>query len=655
MLVKLANLWIAVLAISLSDLVLGRERWLERDNRPIFLYPRRYIEEQDSVLTKLLGACPGEVCGNLTAQAVTSLLAAQPECSQQDTADAIIDASNQFDATVQANMIAIAIEYRQAEKNTPPDFSTDPPTLRNSVFCMKAPKNPQLNGLVQTQDPNNDPDLFFDPATQSTVRKGEQLNTFPFGQTDVSPPSPAAPTEPSFDDFSDVFVVNDEATAETATACATRITVYVGGGSDIQPIGPAVTVTYGDMSASPTATPTPTPNGDVGNFGTCTTPQIEFGAGFDGRNETSYRPVDKVSFNHESDQNIDVIIQFICDALSNLCEADQRAQSTCVTARAAASAAPKDTGAQADAFNDAFGVPTGFVDIPARDTSGTPIPGTGSVTGSSSSISLPASTATSASASTATTPSSSNSDGLGDFGSCTVPQIEFGAGFDNRRETSFRPVDRTSYPQSSATDVDTVTRTLCNQLINACGADQVAFATCAAARAAASAAPSRTGAQADAFNAVFGLSTNFVLVQALDTQGQPLGSGNTPTTTERSTSTTRSATSSTPSSTRTSATPTPSANNNGGGNNNNNNDDDGNLQTFSGALGGVEAPPVTDAGNGRFQVQGNTFNNLRDALTRSCDLQVNDCSNAANASGNQGDFTVANCGTQGNRCRAAAN
>lgn len=50
---------------------------------------------------------------------------------------------------------------------------------------MKAPKNPQLNGLVQAQDPNNNPDLFFDPATQSTVRKGEQPNTFPFGQTDM--------------------------------------------------------------------------------------------------------------------------------------------------------------------------------------------------------------------------------------------------------------------------------------------------------------------------------------------------------------------------------------------------------------------------------------------------------------------------------------
>jgi len=34
---------------------------------------------------------------------------------------------------------------------------------------------------VQAQDPANNPDLFFDPATQTTVKKGEQANTFPFG------------------------------------------------------------------------------------------------------------------------------------------------------------------------------------------------------------------------------------------------------------------------------------------------------------------------------------------------------------------------------------------------------------------------------------------------------------------------------------------
>lgn len=97
-------------------------------------------------------------------------------------------------------MIEIAKEYRQAEKNTPPvriqslfcsdclfinccfqDFTTNPPTLRNSVFCQKAPKNPELNGLVQAQDPANDPDIFFDPALKASVTRGSQANTEPFG------------------------------------------------------------------------------------------------------------------------------------------------------------------------------------------------------------------------------------------------------------------------------------------------------------------------------------------------------------------------------------------------------------------------------------------------------------------------------------------
>lgn len=30
---------------------------------------------------------------------------------------------------------------------------------------------------------------------------------------------------------------------------------------------------------------------------------------------------------------------------------------------------------------------------------------------------------------------------IGNFGSCSVPQIEFGVGFDNRKETSFQPAD----------------------------------------------------------------------------------------------------------------------------------------------------------------------------------------------------------------------
>ncbi|KAJ3481508.1 hypothetical protein NLJ89_g12206 [Agrocybe chaxingu] len=184
------GLTLSVLLAFTSEQALGREQWLERDGRAVNLYPRRFGQEQPAVLQKIREACPGQVCGVLAGQAVTPLLAAQPECTQQDMADAIIDASKQFDAATAALMVAAAIEYRQVEKNTPPDFTTNPPSLRNSVFCQKAPKNPELNGLVQAQDPSNDPELFFDPALKATVRRGSQANTSPFG---APPPLPLPP------------------------------------------------------------------------------------------------------------------------------------------------------------------------------------------------------------------------------------------------------------------------------------------------------------------------------------------------------------------------------------------------------------------------------------------------------------------------------
>ena len=51
-------------------------------------------------------------------------------------------------------------------------------------------------------------------------------------------------------------------------------------------------------------------------------------------------------------------------------------------------------------------------------------------------------TLTSSAAIASSTASSTN---IGDFGSCSVPQIEFGVGFDGRKETSFEPVDKSTY------------------------------------------------------------------------------------------------------------------------------------------------------------------------------------------------------------------
>ena len=82
-----------------------------------------------------------------------------------------------------------------------------------------------------------------------------------------------------------------------------------------------------------------------------------------------------------------------------------------------------------------------------------------------------------------------------------------------------------------------------------------------------------------------------------------------------------------------------------------------NLQTFTGNLGGVTAPAVTDLGSGAqpFQVDGNSsFSSLQNALVRSCDVQHNQCANAANSSGNSGDLTVSACGDQQTQCNAQA-
>ena len=131
--------FVALSILSVSEQVLGRERWLERDNKPVFLHPRRFGQEHPAVIDKLSSACAGQVCGVLAGSAISTLLAASGECTQQDKADEIIgiklnyhqyqishpnflivDAAQQFDDTTKQDMINLAIEFRQVEKNTPP-------------------------------------------------------------------------------------------------------------------------------------------------------------------------------------------------------------------------------------------------------------------------------------------------------------------------------------------------------------------------------------------------------------------------------------------------------------------------------------------------------------------------------------------------------
>ncbi|KAL1693880.1 hypothetical protein GGG16DRAFT_48551 [Schizophyllum commune] len=257
----------------------------------------------------------------------------------------------------------------------------------------------------------------------------------------------------------------------------------------------------------------------VGTFGSCTKPEISFNTGFDGRTETSFRPINRRSYDRGSALNIATVTKVICDTLTS-CGADQTALDNCAKAAAAAKQQPEGTGAQADAFNAVFGLKTNFSAIKAVAPSGS---GTSASSDSSSASGSTATTTAAASAAT-TQAASSSSGNLGgaSFGSCSVPQIEFAAGFDGRRETSFQPTDKTSFNHGSAQAIDIISQFVCDQLTNSCKANQAAKDLCQTARSAADGKTAKTGAQADAFNAVFGITTNFASVQPIDDQGRPV-------------------------------------------------------------------------------------------------------------------------------------
>lgn len=79
-----------------------------------------------------------------------------------------------------------------------------------------------------------------------------------------------------------------------------------------------------------------------------------------------------------------------------------------------------------------------------------------------------------------------------------------------------------------------------------------------------------------------------------------------------------------------------------------------NLQIFSGALGGAEAPAISNSGDSDrpFSVDGDTFTDFQSAVNRACDNQKNQCADISNSG--EGDFSVNDCDQQNNECKQIA-
>ncbi|MBW0507584.1 hypothetical protein O181_047299 [Austropuccinia psidii MF-1] len=194
------GLGLQLLAIENSPVSLSSQNL---NHRPVLL-PRRISNSNSNppVLKQIqtLPGCPGEICGTLAGEAVTPLLAGAGECAQQNMADKIIDvAKTQLkDSQISKKLIQLAIEYRQSERNTFPDYANNPAPDQNSLYCQKIPKNYELINIHQKQSPKADSNLFFDPKAKNgastTIRKGSDPRTTPFLQTKLKQDGPTDKT-----------------------------------------------------------------------------------------------------------------------------------------------------------------------------------------------------------------------------------------------------------------------------------------------------------------------------------------------------------------------------------------------------------------------------------------------------------------------------
>ncbi|KAG8911408.1 hypothetical protein FRC00_006553 [Tulasnella sp. 408] len=244
-----------------------------------------------------------------------------------------------------------------------------------------------------------------------------------------------------------------------------------------------------------------------------------------------------------------------------------------------------------------------------------------------------ASATTTTAAAAATTTAAASASNL-DFGSCSNPTIEFGAGFDGRKDNSFRPVNSADFNHGSALNIKVIADFICQQLNDKCKAPAATIDACNAGETAAI-AKGAVAEAADVFNAALGFGSG--------------SSSSGASTTQAAAATTTPAAATTTKTTAAAAATTTAAASSGSSS--------GNLQTFTDALGGVTPPAVTKTGSAAqpFCVDGNScFKDLQNALVRSCDVQHNKCANASNAAGQNKAFSVEDCGNQQDACNQNA-
>ncbi|CAN9461309.1 unnamed protein product [Alternaria alternata] len=328
---------------------------------------------QDSVFALLGAKAASEGAGDIT----------DTDCLQQAVADQAF--TNAKDAGDVAGM-TMALIYRTLERNT------------GSVGLASAPcqsikaVNPEIAALQQHQDPASDgaqalnKQIAEELARQIASVGGDpsmanEASTFAPGE--IGDPTGAGNTcDVDTDDAGCINTQNlrvDDLTEDEITAAVAGVSGAAGNGTAAAGNAAAGNNNAGNNNANAGNNNNAGNNANAGNnnnaaagnaasgnaasgnaaasgaaaFGNCD-PTITFGIPSDGRQEEAFEPTDLSTFNHGSAQKIDIISQFICSQMSNKCDVDAAAVSTCDDAASAASGLTGQ--AAADAFNSALGL-----------------------------------------------------------------------------------------------------------------------------------------------------------------------------------------------------------------------------------------------------------------------------------------------------------
>ncbi|KAI8923051.1 hypothetical protein BC831DRAFT_473011, partial [Entophlyctis helioformis] len=185
----LTNAFVAgliVAALSCPALVSAR---FQNENDPAF--KAILAEIHDSVCvgsTFNAGECP-----TASGAAISTILANAGPCDQQDAADGFIDLANKgvTDPTKRARFIRLAQQFRVHERNSVPNPC--------SAICERPPRNAQLLGLRQDQDPACKSPPAFPPqqaAAASANAAQVQSNLAAVGRAAVQTGGTASPSSP---------------------------------------------------------------------------------------------------------------------------------------------------------------------------------------------------------------------------------------------------------------------------------------------------------------------------------------------------------------------------------------------------------------------------------------------------------------------------